>query len=163
LERTRDKRAPLITLAVMVAPAPDANLPVVVAIVAGLFSLLGAFAGAVLARRSEYMKWLRENRSQTYARFLELISSAYTNALNAFHDRAFDDLERSIKATEAYVPAMDYARVVRLYLPEAKREAFSKLVHDIWSLHLAKELGDSRIAKVQAKFDEVSRFLESNL
>ena len=42
--------------------------PVVIAVVAGLFSLLGAFAGAVLTRRTEYEKWLRQNRSEVFAR-----------------------------------------------------------------------------------------------
>lgn len=143
--------------------AADSNLPIIIAVVSGLFALLGAYAGAFLSRRGEYEKWLRESRSETYAKFLELISKGYTDALSALHDTKLEQLERNIKAYEAYVPAMDYARVLRLYLPKNRREEFSKLAKNIWSLHLAKELGDSRIDMVQAKFDEISRFLEANL
>jgi hypothetical protein len=43
-------------------------MEIVIAITAGLFSLLGAFAGAALARRTDYERWLRENRSEVFAK-----------------------------------------------------------------------------------------------
>lgn len=60
----------------MVEHLDNANLKVVIAFVAGLFSRLGAFAGAFLARRTEYFKWLRQNRSETFAEFLAKLSAA---------------------------------------------------------------------------------------
>ena len=45
----------------------DNSLKIIIPFVAGLFSLLGAFAGAFLARRSDYVKWLRQSRSEAFS------------------------------------------------------------------------------------------------
>jgi uncharacterized membrane protein YfcA len=45
--------------------------PILLALVAGLFSLLGAFAGAFLARRTEYEKWLRQNRAEAFGLLMQ--------------------------------------------------------------------------------------------
>lgn len=70
----------------------DANLEVVVAVVAGLFSLLGAFAGAFLSRRTEYLKWLRQSRSETFAEFLRLLSVAQADVTAVLEITELDPL-----------------------------------------------------------------------
>lgn len=47
----------------------DLNLPIIVAVVSGFFAWLGGFFGAWLARRTEYEKWLRQERSAAFAEF----------------------------------------------------------------------------------------------
>lgn len=147
----------------MTTPVVDPILPLIVAVVAGLFALLGAFAGAALSRRTEYEKWLRERRSESYAKFLDLLSQAYSEASDALHGSALQGLEREIKCTQAYLAPINYAKVVRLYLPVDKRDEFSKLVNSIWALHGSTGLGDARMSAVQKKLDDVSLFLERHL
>ena len=113
----------------------DANLKVVLALVAGLFSLLGAFAGAFLARRTEYVKWLRQNRSETFAEFSALLSKAQAEVINVLHDGSLEELPRDIRVTEIYSLPENYVRVVRLYLPKSRRDEFSGLVREIRALH----------------------------
>lgn len=95
-------------------------MDITLALTTGLFSLLGAFAGAALARRTDYEKWLREHRSEVFAKFLNLLSEAQTNATNAMFDPSIEKLAQDIRVTNAYRPALDYSRVVRLYLPTDK-------------------------------------------
>ena len=45
-----------------------------IAVVAGLFSLLGALLGAFLSRRSDHKKWLRERRALAAEKFLSTLA-----------------------------------------------------------------------------------------
>lgn len=135
-------------------------MEVIVAVTAGLFSLLGAFAGAALARRTDYEKWLRENRSDVFAKFLNLLSEAQTNATDAMFDTKHERLEQDIRVTEAYRPALDYARVVCLYLPKEKRNEFRQLAQDFWALHSSRGLGDSRLLKMPERLEAMQRIFE---
>jgi hypothetical protein len=147
----------------MSAPSPGGNMEIVVAVAAGLFSLLGAFAGAALARRTDYKKWLRENRSEVFAKFLELLSEAQKNATNAMFDNAMEQLAQDIKVTEAYRPALDCARVVCLYLPKEKRKEFRQLAQEFWALHSTRDMGDSRLLKMPEKLEAIQKIFEECL
>lgn len=148
----------------MCAPSsPEDSMEIIIAVTAGLFSLLGAFVGAVYARHTEYEKWLRRNRSEVYAKFLELLSEAQKNATDAMFDNRLEQLQQDIKVTEAYRPALDYARVVCLYLPKKNREEFRKLSKEFWALHSSRGLGDSRLLKMPEKLEAIQRIFEANL
>lgn len=138
-------------------------MEIIVAVTAGLFSLLGAFAGAALARRTEYEKWLRENRSEVFAKFLDLLSDSQKNATDAMFDKTLERLQQDIKVTEAYQPPLDYARVVCLYLPKEKRQEFRQLARDFYALHASRSLGDSRLLKMPEKLEAIQSIFEANL
>lgn len=138
-------------------------MEIIIAVTAGLFSLLGAFAGAALARRTEYEKWLRENRSEVFAHFLELLFEARKNATDAMYDNSMEQLAQDIKVTEAYRPALDYARVVCLYLPKEKRKEFRGLAQEFWALHSTRGLGDSRHLKMPEKLEAIQNIFEECL
>jgi hypothetical protein len=143
--------------------ADDPNLPIIVAVVSGLFALLGAFIGAWLGRRSEYEKWLRQNKSETFAHFLELISAAQKDAIDALHDSTSDHQQQDLRVTEVYLPALEYGRVVRLYLQENKREQFSELAKSVYVLHSDRTLGDSRLTKMNEKLRQIQELFEREL
>lgn len=134
-----------------------------VAVTAGLFSLLGAFAGAALTRRSDYEKWLRENRTEVFAKFLNLLSDAQINTTDAMYDMTLEKIQQDIKITKAYLPAIDYARVVCLYLPKGKRSQFRQLTQDLWALHSTRSLEASRLQKMTEKLEEIQKIFESCL
>lgn len=138
----------------------NANLKVIIAFVSGLFSLLGAFAGAFLARRTDYIKWLRQNRSETFAEFWTKLLDAQSMAIDVLHDRSLEPIQRDIRITEIYSAPENYARVVRLYLPKRHRNEFSGLVREIRALHATVDLGDSRLLQMEQKFERIQAMFE---
>jgi hypothetical protein len=129
----------------------------------GLFSLLGGAWGAFLARRSQYEKWLRESRSNVFAKFLELIQEARSKTTDTIYDESLEKLQRDIIITEHYNIPLNYMKIVRLYLPKNSRNNFEKLGREIWSLHASIDLGQSRIQKMEEKLDEIQGIFETNL
>ena len=134
--------------------------PLAIGLVAGLFSLLGAFAGAFLARRSDYIKWLRQNRSETFAEFFTKLFEAQHKAFNVLHDPNLDPHQRDIQVTEIYSAPRNHARLVRLYLPKSCRDEFSTLVGEIAALHSQMSLGDSRLTTMEKKIERIQAIFE---
>ena len=131
-----------------------------VAVVAGLFSLLGAYAGAFLARRTEYFKWIRQARSETFAEFLKKLADAQHNATEALYSTTLEPLTRDIKVTEAYAVPENYSRIVKLYLPKHLRGEFTGLVREIGALHASSELGSARLRTVQQKIERIEEIFQ---
>ena len=135
------------------------EISIIVAIVAGLFSLLGAFVGAYLARRTQYEKWLLENRSEVFAKFLVLMHEAGDKATDILAEKPLD----ALKLVDAYSGPLNYANVVRLYLPKSERKKFQQLARDISALHSNKDLGDSRVLTMENKLNEIQEIFERNV
>ena len=133
------------------------------AFASGLFSLLGGVLGAFLTRRTQYEKWRRESRSQVYAKFIELIQNSRKSTTVAIYDQSLDKSQRDIKITDYYNTALDYMKIVRLYLPKNLRNDFEKLGREIWSLHASIDLGQSRLAVMDKKLDDIQEIFEANL
>lgn len=136
---------------------------ILVPVVAGLFALLGAFAGSRLARGVEYEKWLRENRSIAFAKFLEQLAAARKSATEALFDGSLEEVSRDIKVTGAYFPVEEYSRVIALYLPSDKRQQFRTLTREFIALHSQPSLGNSRIATMEARLEEIQKLFEEQL
>lgn len=141
----------------------EVSMEVIVAVTAGLFSMIGAFLGAALARQRDYEKWLRENRSEVFAKFLNLLSEAQIKAIDAMYDMALEKIQQDVKVTDAYMPALNYVRVVCLYLPQNKRKEFRQLAQEFWALHSTRSLGDKRLQKMTEKLEEIQNIFESCL
>lgn len=139
------------------------NSPLLIAFVAGLFALLGAFAGAWLTRTTEHQKWLRQSRAEVYTKFLDLLSKAHVAATDIMCDGSIEELLQNIKVTEAYMPALDCARVVRLYLPPARRREFTELAHGYYVLHSQRSLGDSRLTTMEQRLQQIQALFEETL
>ena len=72
----------------------------IVAVVAGLFALLGGFAGAALTRRTEYEKWLRQERSIVFAEFIRQLYKPKADATDAIYSTEGTELMRDIRVSE---------------------------------------------------------------
>ncbi len=133
-------------------------------LVTGLFALGGAFLGAYFTRQAQHHKWLLERRSETFARFLELIDLAHHHASDILHDRSLEaGAVRDLKIIDAYQPVFNQARIVRLYLPKGEREEFSSLVKSYWALHTDPELGDCRLITMDEKMNRIQEIFEEEL
>jgi 16S rRNA C967 or C1407 C5-methylase (RsmB/RsmF family) len=141
----------------------DPNLKFGLALIAGSFSLLGGIIGGWVARHTEKEKWLRQNRSEVFAKFLDLLAHARSEATSALHDTNTEPLQRDIRVTEAYTVPEEYARVVRFYLPQKHREEFMRLVREIRGLHSSVSLGDSRLNTLEKKLVRIQDILESTI
>jgi hypothetical protein len=141
----------------------DENMQLITVFVTGLFSLLGVYVGAKLTRRNEFKKWQRNNRSDVYANFFNLIINARKNASDAMFDTTLETLSKDIKVTEAYYQVSEYVRIVCLYLPKKFRLEFRRLVEDFISHHTDRSIGDSRLKRMDEKLDAIQEIFEENL
>lgn len=101
-------------------------------LIAGLFALLGAFAGAALTRRTEYEKWLHQERTLAFATLLRELHETRLHATTAYYDEPGTEMEKSIKVTEAFTRLQKHVSIARLFMSEPGREEVSKLANDLW-------------------------------
>lgn len=142
---------------------PDPDLPIIVAVVAGLFSLLGAFAGAFLAKRTEYEKWLRQAREQAFAEFLRQIYDVHAKAIDALYSVDISPQNRDIKITELFNGLSAQENIVRLYLKPSDREAFSKLKQEIWALYYPSVEQPYRMKKTTEHLKAIQTIFEQTV
>lgn len=105
--------------------------PVLVATMAGIFGMAGGYVGARLSRRSEYQKWLRQERNIAFAQFLLRIKEFQNQALDVVLSREGEELERGLRLSELKMRFETDENLVRLYLTEDDRENFSAALRDL--------------------------------
>lgn len=152
-----------IQISIMSDCLADPNLKLGLALIAGSFSLLGGIVGGWVARHTEKEKWLRQNRSEVFAKFLDILAQARSEATTALHNTDIEPLQRDIRVTDAYMGPVEYARVVRFYLPQRYREEFIPLVCQVRGLHSSVSLGDSRLKTLEKKLARIQEILESTI
>lgn len=147
------------------ADAEGGSLSILITIVAGLSSLLGAFAGAALSRKSDHLKWLRENQSEVFASFLEKLQAARHTAFELKVEHAKDESKRSWEITKAFGEAMRHERIVRLYLKDGHREEFSELVQKYWKATAKDSENNSEPSEPSAKhcINRIQEIFENEL
>lgn len=89
---------------------------IVQALVGGLLALVGGFFGAWLTRRTEYEKWLRQQRSTEFAAFIRRLHEVRLEASNAIYSTEGDEQLRSMNAAELFVGLRKYESIARLYM-----------------------------------------------
>ncbi|MDY4284351.1 hypothetical protein [Xanthomonas sp. LF06-19] len=130
------------------------------AIVAGLFSLLGALLGAFLSRKGERGRWIRERRALAAEKFLATLSEC---SKVHYHQKHANRTEQALAVATTFLPAEDYARVVRLYLPDAKREKFSILTNKIVTLHISLGANAALLSDLNKAMDQLQELFEESL
>jgi len=96
----------------------------------GLLSLLGGFFGALLARRTDYEKWLRQEQSQSFAAFIQRVLDFQTKAIDIIHGQ-LSYSERDIAITELFMEVEIYKQIVRLYLRPTDRGRVDALSNEL--------------------------------
>lgn len=141
----------------------EKNIPLIVAVVAGLFALLGSFSGAWLARRTEYAKWLRQERSEAFAEFLMQIYSVRMKATDIISNSDIPENVRDLKTTELFVGLNGQENVVRLYLKKGDRENFSKLKEELAILLSPMTDQVKRIKNADKVLSEIQSIFEKTI
>ena len=132
-------------------------------LVTGLFALLGAFAGAALTRRTEYEKWLRQERTQAFATLLKEIHETRLYATTAYYDESGSEMQRSMKVTESFAKLEKNVNVARLFMSESGRVALSKHIKGLW-LNCSTDGGPAnRVCKINDLMANIQATLELEL
>jgi hypothetical protein len=141
----------------------DDNIPIIVAVVAGLFALLGGFIGAWLARRTEYEKWLRQERSVAFTEFLKQVHSVREKAADFIYDPDMSERDRDMKTSQLFFGLNGQENIVRLYLRKSERDRFSKLKEEL-SILLNPMTGQvRRIKNVDKVLSEIQSIFEQTI
>ncbi|HEX7649190.1 MAG TPA: hypothetical protein VF450_17465 [Noviherbaspirillum sp.] len=135
----------------------------IVAVVAGLFALLGGFAGAALTRRTEYEKWLRQERSTVFAEYLRQLYKAQKEATDAIYSTEGTELMRDIRVSEIFVALKAQEGIVRLYLHPDDREEFTKRMREFEVAHSPTADQMLRLKKTEAALNHVQAVFERTI
>lgn len=133
------------------------------AVVTGLLALLGAFAGAALARRTEYEKWLRQERTSAFGEFLRELHGTRMAVTAAYYDEEGTEQIKSTKATQAFVLLQKQVGIARLFMSVVGRSEFAKLLNDLW-LHCTVQGGPAnRVNEIKSLMESIQILLEREL
>lgn len=131
--------------------------------IAGLFALLGGFLGAWLTKRTEYEKWLRQERAIAFATFLRQILDVYQQAVGVVHNTDWTAERRDRVITELFVSLSAQENVVRLYLKPVDRGCFSELIQELWLLFSTIVNQGKRNTRSKEIFKEIQSMFERTL
>lgn len=126
-------------------------------------ALLGGFVGAALARFSEYEKWLRQERSTSFAEFLRRMNDVRLEASNVIYSTDGDVQTRSIKATEVFATLGKYESVARLYISETNRERLTSLREQLWLNYTVEGGPANRALQIKKVAQDIQLLLEQEL
>lgn len=115
-------------------------------------------------RQSGHDKWLIERRSEEFIKFISMLSTARMDVTDIIYDRNFNEqISKDIKITETYLPVMNQAKVVRLFLPHKYRDVFYKLAKKFVDTHSSYDLGQERLPGLEIIFFEIQKIFESQI
>ena len=138
-------------------------MEIVVAVVAGLFSLLGAFAGAALGRRTEYDKWLRQEKSAAFSEYLRQLHAVQRACLDLIHcDPGQEDLA-DMRITEQFWSLAPQENIVRLYLKPEDRGTFSHDAKELWNATSRALNQGTRHSKTETSITSIQKLFERSL
>lgn len=139
------------------------DIEFIVAIVAGLFSLLGGFLGAFLSRRTEYEKWLRQQQSMAFEEFMSHLNQFRKAAVDILYDTDLDQNDKDMAISECFYELNSQEYIVRLYLTGSSRERFSELKNEIWLVYSSAVNQTTRLNKLQNATSEIQAIFEEAL
>ena len=131
--------------------------------IAGLFALLGAFAGAALTRRTEYEKWLRQERAQAFGVLINEVHETRLFATNEYYEGEGTEQERSTRVTEAFTKLGRHVGVARLYMSNDGRGELSEVVQGLWINCTSQGGPASRVIQLKAQMERLQKLLEGEL
>lgn len=137
---------------------------VTIAIISGLFALIGAFIGGRIQRDTVHRKWLLEHRAKAFCDFLLALSEARTELFKFHHKlQAKDNTNLFAKTYEIYSTAFIHAKIVRLFLSENNKDKFTFLVESICNLDTKRPFTLKILSEIETNIKQIQLILESDL
>ena len=136
-------------------------------VIGGVFAFIGAIGGVLLTvyltRRVEHGQWIIERRAEAFAKFLELIQTAFLQATDILHDKNSEPgAARGVAVTTAYWPMLVQARVVSIYLSQRRRADFVRLAEEYPALHDNEDV-EGRFRKMEARLERIQEMFVEEL
>jgi hypothetical protein len=135
---------------------------IIVAVISGLLALAGGFSGALLTRRTEYQKWLRQERSAAFAEFFRQLHSVLEKAI-PIPCGSEPKQQPNLKVAELFMGLNAQEYIVRLYLSPTDRQSFSDLTKHLWDLHSPSTQLEHRIRGVNETLRKIQSLFETTL
>lgn len=131
-------------------------------LLSGMFALLGGILGVLLTRRSDYERWLRQERSLTFATFLREALQVRHKAIEIIHSNMLLQ-QRDIEITELFMGLEIHKQIVRLYLKGNDRSRLDTLVNEMRAaLNPSGDQG-RRMKEVERILTELQSIFEASL
>jgi hypothetical protein len=133
-------------------------LSLIAPFIAGAFALAGAWIGLRAARNNEHEKWLRQARTEVFAKFLRVLHECE----NRLYTEKWAVKERSERINfiqKNLQPAYNEARVVRLFLSVDDRNKLFDYLREVEGGHYP---GEDIILRHHG-IDHIQSLLEAHL
>lgn len=134
-----------------------------VAITTGLLALIGGFFGSWLARRTDYERWLRQERGEAFSQFLQHLHNAWVFSVETLNDSSLSDSLADLRITEKFVALESQQNIVRLYLFKGDRETFTELIRSLWATQTRAITQGDRMEKTRQIVKAIQFILENRL
>ena len=133
-------------------------------IITFVLTIISGFISGYVVRQSGHDKWLIEKRAESFAKFFTMLSEARTEATNLIYDNSFKEkIFKDIKITETYLPVLNQAMVVCLFIHANYREEFYKLVKEFTVTHGNYSIGQNRLVCIDKKLERIQEIFEAQL
>ena len=133
------------------------------ALVSGMLALLGGFFGAWFTRRTEYEKWLRQQRSMEFAAFLYHLHEVHLKALSAIYSEEDTEQLRKINTSTIFATLKKYESVARLYMSKSARKQLPELTNELWLNFTVNGGPANRINKIKIIESDIQELIEKEL
>lgn len=138
-------------------------ISVIQAVVAGALALIGAFAGSVLTKRSEYEKWLRQEKTNAFGNFLRELHDVRHFATNTHHGNQDTEQVRSVKVTEAFSLLEKHVGIARLFMSDSGKAELSSSVNELWVNCTSQDGLANRGSQIAEAMGRIQKNLEREL
>jgi hypothetical protein len=138
-------------------------MEIIVAVVAGLFSLLGAFAGSALGRRTEYDKWLRQEKSAAFSEYLRQLYAVQRACLDLIYCDPGQEDVADMRIAEHFWGLTPQENIVRLYLQTEDRDTFSHHAKELWNATSRVLNQSTRHSKTETSITSIQNLFERSL
>jgi hypothetical protein len=139
------------------------DFKIVVALISGVFALLGGFLGAWFTRKTEYQKWIRQQRSVEFADFIKQLENIRFKANGILYDCNLTEREKDLQITELFIGLNPQENIVRLYLDESDRKTFSDLNHELWVFYAPSIEQPVRMKRHKELLQSIQTMFEKNI
>ncbi len=129
----------------------------------GIFALSGVFIGAWLTRYTEYKKWLRQQRSISFAEFISQFEKVNQESSDIINDHNLSNEQQDLEITKIFVKFKSKENIVRLYLKHNDRKLLSSFVDGLWSLHNPDITQITRLKKREKITKQIQSIFESTI
>lgn len=136
---------------------------VTIAIISGLFALIGAFIGGRIQRDTAHKKWLLEHRAKSFCDFLLALSNARSELFKFYPNPGKNNIHTEAKTYEIYHSVFIHAKIVRLFLSEKNKDKFIHLVESTCSLDAERPFTLKKLSEIETNIKQIQSIFEDDL